>query len=62
MSARDSPQPPPTCLQALCTPFQKMKIDAIALVPGFLHFRCVPPNLGDLPLMHPPLKLVQVLL
>ncbi|KAF6305938.1 cell division cycle 37, HSP90 cochaperone [Rhinolophus ferrumequinum] len=55
MSARDSPQLPPTCLQALCTPFQKMKIDAIALVPGFLHFHCVPPILGDLPLMHPPL-------
>lgn len=53
MSARDSPQLPPTCLQALCTPFQKMKIDAIALVPGFLHFHCVPPQPGG-PAPHAP--------
>lgn len=33
----------------LCTPFQKMKIDAIAPAPGFLHFRCFPPAQGTAP-------------
>lgn len=52
MSARDPPQLLPACLQASVPPFQKMKIDAVALAPGFLHFPLLQPE--DLPHALPP--------
>lgn len=58
MSARD----PPSCRPPACRlpgpPFQKMKIDAIALAPGFLHF---PPPAWETAHALPP-TLIQVLL